>query len=70
MYLIVALEYWLCREQLEHNASEGTQLERDRFNDHTNGTHPALHMSTSAPYTVVPRSNSGGRYHKVITRLL
>lgn len=31
---------------------------------------PVLHRSTDTPYSVAPRRSSGGRYHKVTTRLV
>jgi hypothetical protein len=63
--LVVPLEDGLLREKFEHDTPR--TLVRFVKDETEKRTHPALHMSTSAPYTVAPKRSSGGRYQSVMT---
>lgn len=69
MDFIIALEHWFLGEKLQHDAA-GQYHQQRAVREGTSEAYPALHISTSGPYTVAPKSNSGGRYHKVMTRLV
>lgn len=57
-------------EGKKENTKKSLTWKRGFFKKSSPRIHPQLHTSIAGPYLSSPRSNSGGRYHNVMTLLV